>query len=74
MAAITAGSAATLSWGTVSFVIVQNLSSQYKTRGAGIRRNQATSLVAALRGATEAQLAISELFDRQQVALNWREP
>jgi hypothetical protein len=51
--------------GVVPFVIDQNLalriseiiqSERWPGRGAGIRRNQATSLVAARRGASEAKL------------------
>jgi hypothetical protein len=65
-AIIIAASATPFSVGVVPFVIDQNLavklseiiqSERWSGRGAGIRRNQATSLVAARRGASEAKLA-----------------
>ena len=63
-----AASAAPFSVGVVSFVIERNLgelispeiiqSGRWSGRGAWIRRNQATSLVAARRCVTEAELAL----------------
>ncbi|HSD88158.1 MAG TPA: hypothetical protein VLB44_11610 [Kofleriaceae bacterium] len=67
-ASIAAASAAPFSVGVVSFVITRNLeelirpeiiqSGSWSSRGAGIRRNQATSLVAARRSGIDAKLAL----------------
>jgi hypothetical protein len=66
-AIIAAASATPFSVGVVPFVIDQNLavriseiiqSERWPGRGAGIRRNQATSLVAAGRGGAEAELRV----------------
>jgi hypothetical protein len=73
-------SAAPFSVGVVSFVIKRNLgelispefvqSGRWSVRGARIRRNQATSLVAARRSVTDAKLASDGIFHLVGFALN----
>jgi hypothetical protein len=74
-----AASADPFSVGVVSFVITRNLeklispeiiqSGRWSSRGARVRRNQATSLVAARRSGIDAKLALNGVFRLSRVAL-----